>query len=435
MRLSLLLSYVIKVKMCQTYRRSDFLAAFLAVAAMCQGNVSGFTPLSSPRIASRVARISIASQEVLSSPNHDSRGTKLYLTKEQREQQRFDALLNKNEEGAKQDLEERSERLSLDISKTTYSSLIKSPPDTYITFAEKGASNAHLPKRKILHQSILGGCYVGFGGLISLMIAGNLGGISAANPGIAKMAFAALFPVNLLLIVTTSAQLFTGNSATVAAAKYEGFVSWKDLIQSWSLSLLGNVIGCGLFAKAAMIGQVMNPGATQLALSTAASKCGMTFVPTFIKAIMCNWMVSMAVFLSSASNDLAGKMVGCWFPISTFVGIGLEHSVANLFILPLALMLGANVTLGTVITKNLIPVILGNAVAGALIVAGSYSYQFGRLGGLRRALFAEKLANIRQQLAEQRAAQDEALQEAIQERLTVDPPVQHVTHVAHAAAY
>ena len=103
--------------------------------------------------------------------------------------------------------EGRSERLSLDISETIYTSSMKSPKDAYIAFAEKGASNAKMQKRKILHQSILGGCYVGFGGLLSLCIAGNLQGIGAANPGIPKMAFAALFPVNLLLIVTTGAQV------------------------------------------------------------------------------------------------------------------------------------------------------------------------------------------------------------------------------------
>lgn len=109
--------------------------------------------------------------------------------------------------------EGRSERLSLDISETIYTASVKSPKDAYLAFAEKGASNAKMQKRKILHQSILGGCYVGFGGLLSLSIAGGLGGIGAANPGIPKMAFAALFPVNLLLIVTTGGQvrlLFVG---------------------------------------------------------------------------------------------------------------------------------------------------------------------------------------------------------------------------------
>ena len=91
-------------------------------------------------------------------------------------------------------------------------------------------------------------------------------------------------------------------------------------------------------------------------------------------------MVSLAVFMAGASNDLSGKLVGCWFPTSTFVGIGLEHSVANLFLMPCALLLGAQLSIRDVIFKNLIPAILGNAISGAVIVAGSYSYQFGQLG-------------------------------------------------------
>jgi len=133
---------------------------------------------------------------------------------------------------------------------------------------------------------------------------------------------------------------------------------------------------------------------------------------------MCNWMGSMAVFLSGAANDLTGKMVGCWFPISTFVGIGLEHSIANLFILPLAMMLGAPLTLSTIITKNLIPVIIGNGIAGALIVAGSYSYQFGRLGGLQRAIFAEKLANIKAELEIKRKLAEKQLAADVKDALS-----------------
>lgn len=110
------------------------------------------------------------------------------------------------------------------------------------------------------------------------------------------------------------------------------------------------------------------------------------------KAILCNWMVSLAVFMAGASNDLVGKLVGCWFPISTFVAIGLEHSVANLFIMPCALLLGAKVSLSDVIFKNLIPVLIGNAIAGAFVVAGSYSYQFGKLGRKSRERFREYLA-------------------------------------------
>jgi formate/nitrite transporter FocA (FNT family) len=216
--------------------------------------------------------------------------------------------------------DDRSERASLDISKTTYSSLIKSPKDSYIALAEKGASNAKMSKMKILHQSILGGCYVGFGGLLALSVAGNLGGVGAANPGIVKMAFAALFPVNLLLIVTTGGQLFTGNSCSVAAAKYEGLVEWRELARSWSMSIIGNVIGCSLFALASSYIGLLTGGTADLCSFTALNKCRASIGQTLVKAILCNWMVSLAVFLAGASNDLSGKLIGVWFPISTFVG-------------------------------------------------------------------------------------------------------------------
>jgi formate/nitrite transporter len=261
-----------------------------------------------------------------------------------------------------------------------YTSSIKSPKDSYIAFAEKGSSNAKMTKSKILHQSILGGAYVGFGSLLSLSVAGNMSGIGASNPGLVKMVFAALFPVNLLLILTTGGQLFTGNTAAVAAAYYEGLVNKRELASSWAISLFGNVIGCGMMALAASYTGILTGGTAALCSNMAVHKCfGATFGQKFVKAILCNWMVSIAVFLAGATSDLAGKLVAVWFPISTFVAIGLEHSVANLFILPAAMLLKAPISLG-VVMSNLIPVVLGNAVAGAVVVAGSYSYQFGRLG-------------------------------------------------------
>lgn len=298
----------------------------------------------------------------------------------------------------------RSERVSLDISKTIYTSSIKTPKDSYIAFAEKGAANAKMSKTKILHQSILGGCYVGFGGLLSLSIAGALGGIGAANPGIPKMAFAALFPVNLLLIVTTGGQLFTGNSAAVSAAKYEGLVTWRELVKSWATSITGNVIGCTIFAFAAFYVGLLTGGTADLCASTALNKCRSSLGQTVVKAILCNWMVSLAVFLAGASNDLSGKLVACWFPISTFVAIGLEHSVANMFIMPAALLLKVPLTITDVLFRNVIPALIGNAIAGALVVSGSYSFQFGRLGKSKRESFRKWLKAYEARKAAEKSA-------------------------------
>ena len=142
----------------------------------------------------------------------------------------------------------------------------------------------------------------------------------------------------------------------------------------------GVAIGCGAFALAAKYTGLLSGGPADLAVATVVKKCGGTFGQKVVKAIMCNWLVCLAVWLAGSANDLAGKMVGIWFPISTFVAIGLEHSVANMFLLPLGLLGGADLSLVDVIVKNLIPVTIGNAIAGALIVAAGYSYAFGKLG-------------------------------------------------------
>ena len=115
---------------------------------------------------------------------------------------------------------------------------VKTPKETYLGMAAKGADNAKMSIAKILHQSIMGGCYVGFGGLLSTVVAGMSPGVGASNPGLQKFIFAALFPVNLLLILMSGGQLFTGNSAAVPAALYEGLVTLPELIKSWSVSYL-----------------------------------------------------------------------------------------------------------------------------------------------------------------------------------------------------
>ena len=269
--------------------------------------------------------------------------------------------------------------------------MLKGPKEAYEAFADKGMQNAKKSDRQVLHQSILGGAYVGFAGLLRVRV--RLPGIAESNPGLVKMAFAALFPCNLLFITTTGGQLFTGNSATVAAARYENKVTNREMLNSWGVSLLGNIIGCGAMALAASYTGLLSGGAAKLAASMATSKVfGGTIAQILVKATLCNWMVSLALFLSGAASDLTGKLVGIWFPISTFVAIGLEHSIANLFLLPSALLLKVpGLTLGNIIFKNLLPAVIGNAIGGALVVAGSYSYQFGSLGKDHRAAFSARL--------------------------------------------
>ncbi|CAK0800681.1 unnamed protein product [Prorocentrum cordatum] len=232
-----------------------------------------------------------------------------------------------------------------------------------------------MPFWKLMHSSIMGGAYVGMAGLLSLTVAGNLG--PEATLGAQKFIFAALFPVNLLLVLQSGCQLYTGNTATVSCAFLEGKVKVKEMLRSFLFSWVGNVIGCGGLAVAAWYTGLLTGGAGSMAVMTVAKKCGGTLGQTLVKAVLCNWLVCMAVFLCTQAKDLTGKMVGIWFPISMFVGIGFEHSVANMFILPAGLLAGSPMTYMQTLMQNLLPVTLGNLVAGALIIAGGFYFQFG----------------------------------------------------------
>lgn len=99
-----------------------------------------------------------------------------------------------------------------------------------------------------------------------------------------------------------------------------------------------------------------------------------------MRACLANWFVCLATWMAIGANSLASKVVGIYLAISAFVAIGLEHSVANMFIIPLAITLGADITPSTYLLKNLLPVTLGNIVGGALAVGAFYSYAYGSLG-------------------------------------------------------
>jgi len=208
-----------------------------------------------------------------------------------------------------------------------------------------------------------------------------------APSGLVGLMFGLLFPVNLVLILLTGGQLFTGNSAAMPAAVYEGKATVMDLIKNWCLVWIGNQSGALLFAALVYAsGGLDNDGTKFFAAATVVKKCSSLWGQTFIKAIMCNWLVCMAVWLQGQAQDMSGKVLGIYIPISAFVAMGFEHCVANMFILPFGLMAGAEwsdgeaLNVGDILWYNLIPATLGNAFAGAFIVAGGYSFAFGRLG-------------------------------------------------------
>jgi formate/nitrite transporter len=262
--------------------------------------------------------------------------------------------------------------------------MLETPADAFQLLADKGRANGEASKMKIFVSSMLGGAYVGMGGMLSLAVSGNLPGISASNPGLAKMIFAALFPVNLLLCLQAGGQLFTGNTAYMTAALCEGKTTVKKLLRVWGISFIGNWLACGLFAIGCKYSGVLSGGAGELAVSTLIAKTTPGLGPLFVKAIFCNWLVCLAVYLSFQAKDMSGKYMSIFLPISTFVAIGFEHSVANMFLLPAGIMCQDSISVATAVFKNLIPVSIGNALSGSILVGAMFSYLFGSLGNSKK---------------------------------------------------
>jgi formate/nitrite transporter len=258
-------------------------------------------------------------------------------------------------------------------------SLVKGPKEAYLTLADKGKVTCDEKSMKVFGQSFIAGCYIGFGALLAVKIAGSMPGATGDNPGLKSLIFAFLFPVNLVLIILTGGILFTGTSAAAPAALYEGKAKPLDVARVLALSWWGNVLGSLLFAAFTCWCELNDGPTGEYAAAIAYKKTASRFDVTIAKGIGCNWMVCMAVFLSGQAQDFSGKCVAIYLPISTFVMIGFEHIPANFYLLELA-MLNGDVEFVDVLVKNWIPTTIGNLIAGALIVALFYSYIFGRLG-------------------------------------------------------
>merc|ERR1712023_347825 len=138
----------------------------------------------------------------------------------------------------------------------------------------------------------------------------------------------------------------------------------------------GNFVGSIALAALVFAGGTLASSGAPMAVAVA--KSSLPFTQAFIRGILCNWLVCMAVYLASFSKDVPGKMVSIWFCISAFIALGLEHSVANMFIIPLGIMSGASVTWKAFFLKNLLPVALGNIVGGAVCVAAGFQTVYGK---------------------------------------------------------
>ena len=153
-----------------------------------------------------------------------------------------------------------------------------------------------------------------------------------------------------------------------------------DMLRNWTLVYMGNLVGAVATAIFVYWSGTLDMGGgavSRTALSIAQAKISLPYDQAVIRGILCNALVCLAVWLSYAARDVAGKILAIIFPISAFVALGFEHSVANMYFIPLGMMVGDSITIGQLL-GNLVPVTIGNLIGGSVLVGLVYWIAYRR---------------------------------------------------------
>ena len=256
------------------------------------------------------------------------------------------------------------------------------PLEVVRTLLAAGETKAGLPAKDLLIRGFLSGSLLGFATSLAL---------TATAQTHAPIVGALVFPAGFVMIILLGLELVTGSFAVVPLAAVDGRRTWPQVTANLGWVFLGNLLGS--LAYAALLWVVLTDlgalppegiGPTIVAIAQAKTTgyaahgaAGMATV--FVKAVLCNWMVCLGVVMGLTSQSTLGKIVAAWLPILTFFAQGFEHSVVNMFVIPLGMLLGAKVSLADWWIWNQIPVTLGNLVGG-LLFTGLFLYWTYRPG-------------------------------------------------------
>ncbi len=258
-------------------------------------------------------------------------------------------------------------------------------PKEICTYVESiGVQKANNKFIQTLILGVLAGAFVAIGGFSAATASHSI-----ENIGVAKLASSVVFPVGLMFVLICGAELFTGNCLlTIAYAEKK--ITLKKMLRNWTIVYFANFLGALIIVVLIYYSGLLSTNGGKLggyAIKVAAYKSGLTFTEVFTSGILCNLVVSLAVWGSYAAKDVIGKVVISFFPIMAFVIAGFEHSVANMYYLLLGLFAKTNPLYVEMshqtaekvaninfihVVQNLIPATLGNIVGGGVFVGIAY---------------------------------------------------------------
>ena len=265
-----------------------------------------------------------------------------------------------------------------------------------------GALKANLDATSTFVLAVLAGAFIALGALFATTVtAGTAGSVPF---GIARLLAGLVFCLGLVLVVVGGAELFTGN-ALIVMAWASGKLAIARMLRNWALVFAGNLVGAmGTAAIVFISGQhALGGGAVgQSALAIAQAKVELTFIEAVARGMLCNALVCLAVWLSLSARSTTDRILAVVFPVSAFVAVGFEHSIANMYFVPMGLFIkqwaSASFWIGigqtanefealtwtAMIQRNLLPVTLGNIIGGVVMVGAVYWFIYRRPGRQHR---------------------------------------------------
>ena len=236
-------------------------------------------------------------------------------------------------------------------------------PDVVVdNMIQAGERKARLSIKDWLIRGFLAGALLGYATTLAFTASGQ-----TSLPIVGAL----VFPVGFVMIVLLGLELVTGNFALLPLPVLEGTTGLRKLLANWTWVFAGNLLGCLAYALLFITTVAQDaPIAQQLVKAAETKTLGYQALgwygleSMFVKAILCNWMVTLGVVMALTSQSTIGKIAAMWLPILTFFAQGFEHSVVNMFVIPAGILLGARVSVADWWLWNQIPVTLGNIVGG-----------------------------------------------------------------------
>ncbi len=242
-----------------------------------------------------------------------------------------------------------------------------------------GVTKAGLRWDKALVGGFLAGAYIAFAGLLAITVSSGLDPkIWGSLP---TLVTGAVFALGLILVVIAGSELLTGNMALVPLGLFARKLSAKALAMNFTIVTVGNLLGSLFVAYFLAVKSGVVTADLQLErLAGIAKAKGVTEtdLQIFLRAVGCNWLVCLAVWMALGAEDIAGKVLAIFFPIMAFVAMGFDHVVANMFFLPAAIFAGVDGITWWDAIHNWIFAFLGNFVGAGVFVAGAYWYLYAR---------------------------------------------------------